>query len=564
MSREKEVRFQTSGKRVGPYLFGRTIGSGTTGRVFSAMHSQSKQRAAIKVIKKTNQIDLRKLQREISILRLLDHPCVTRLYDVFESKNHIYVVMELVEGGELFERVVRERRLQRSEALDIFQQVVEATAYFHHYGIVHRDLKPENILLGGPGKNCVKIADFGFATARRDDSLTTSCGSPHYACPEVCASGEYDGALADAWSLGVLLYVLITGDFPFNDRSYGALFQRIQIGEYDMPKFVDEDVADLISKLLTVDPRRRLRVEQVLDHPVYASVACRSVSGRPQTGLRGMSTDASTQDAFTPDASTSTRSCSIAARGSASSSTTMPEFGAEGAAMNPPPLDIKMANATRSRAYSFDPKPVPPAELDGKSLQELVYLGWASNTRAVADMLTGKQQGVSRSIFAAYAKLSSKQKRVLPIASPVTPKPMSLPPGARAPTPLNLPSAGASGGSSAIPENQVAMDVDTPPLRPRTFMRGVPAPPALSALDGAAPQGYRAEFETPKKRKSQMDKSTSESGKGAARSRKHENSRVLNPRPTKNQRSLSSGFLDRTRDKMTQNSDAKDDGCQIQ
>eukprot|EP00954_Amorphochlora_amoebiformis_P030885 1395352-Amorphochlora_amoeboformis.AAC.1 len=168
--------------------------------------------------------------------------------------------MELVDGGELFDHIIQQKRLRRGDALRVFRQVAEATHYFHSLGIVHRDIKPENILVHSSGD--IKIADFGFATARRDGILKTSCGSPHYACPEVCSSSTYDGTKADSWSLGVLLFVLVTGDFPFNDQNYSALFHkntdlevsiiRIQTGKYVIPSYVDQDIADLITRLLTV------------------------------------------------------------------------------------------------------------------------------------------------------------------------------------------------------------------------------------------------------------------------------------------------------------------------
>eukprot|EP00469_Lotharella_globosa_P008695 CAMPEP_0167777366 /NCGR_PEP_ID=MMETSP0111_2-20121227/3654_1 /TAXON_ID=91324 /ORGANISM="Lotharella globosa, Strain CCCM811" /LENGTH=545 /DNA_ID=CAMNT_0007667543 /DNA_START=159 /DNA_END=1792 /DNA_ORIENTATION=- len=352
-------------KTVGPYLLGRPLGFGTTSRVHLAIHSVTKTAAAVKIIRKVPNLDLRKLQREISILRLLDHRYITKLYDVFESKNHIYMVMELVDGGELFDHIIQQKRLRRWDALRIFHQVVEATSYFHSHGIVHRDIKPENILVHSSGD--IKIADFGFAIARRDGQLRTSCGSPHYACPEVCSSSVYDGTKADSWSLGVLLFVLITGDFPFNDQNYGALFHRIQTGKYMIPSYVDRDIAELITMLLMVDPDQRLTVDGILAHSCMKPF----------------------ESKLSPPTTTASDSSDVKS--------------------HPPSSPSKpAANAVSSMEVEKQPAPMVKRPFDTRAIQELIFLGWGDDAEDVSAKLEGKDPSVDTSIRRAYLSLAKK------------------------------------------------------------------------------------------------------------------------------------------------------------
>lgn len=366
MNGNESRRENGKGKSIGNYVLGRALGFGTTGRVHLAMNSVTKAAAAVKIIKKRPSLDLKKLQREISILRLLDHQYITKLYDVFESKNHIYMVMELVDGGELFDHIIRNKRLNRYDTLKVLSQVVKATIYFHCHGIVHRDLKPENILLNSNGD--IKIADFGFATARRDGMLRTSCGSPHYACPEICASTCYDGIKADAWSLGVLLFVLITGDFPFNDQNYGALFHRIQTGQYTIPSYVPDDIADLITKLLSVEPDDRLSVSEIPNHPCFST----NNSTRVETKEEKMK------------------------------------------------LFIGEMTPQKLSANEMSFKSLPTLPLDAKAVQELVYLGWGESAKEVQAILLGKKPRMCNSILVAYRALALSREAATRFSSDVS------------------------------------------------------------------------------------------------------------------------------------------------
>lgn len=164
----------------------------------------------------------KKLDREIAIMKLVQHPNVMSLFDVFESQDELYLVLELVDGGELFDYLVKQGRLKEMEALKFFQQIIAGLDYCHKHLICHRDLKPENLLLDS--NKTIKIADFGMASLQvTGKMLETSCGSPHYASPEIIRGVKYDGAKADIWSTGIILYALLTGNLPFDDENIRRL-----------------------------------------------------------------------------------------------------------------------------------------------------------------------------------------------------------------------------------------------------------------------------------------------------------------------------------------------------
>jgi serine/threonine protein kinase len=187
---------------------------------------------AIKIINKPGvneekaQITQLKLEREVTIMKLISHPNVLQLYDVYDSPKNLFLVMEHVEGGELFDYLVKKGRLTESEAVGFFQQIIMGVDYCHHHLICHRDLKPENLLLD-KHRN-VKIADFGMASLQVPATmLETSCGSPHYASPEIIKGIKYDGPSADVWSCGVILFALVTGNLPFDDENIRRLLNKV-------------------------------------------------------------------------------------------------------------------------------------------------------------------------------------------------------------------------------------------------------------------------------------------------------------------------------------------------
>eukprot|EP00824_Muranothrix_gubernata_P006905 TRINITY_DN18889_c0_g1_i1.p1 TRINITY_DN18889_c0_g1~~TRINITY_DN18889_c0_g1_i1.p1 ORF type:complete len:576 (+),score=102.61 TRINITY_DN18889_c0_g1_i1:115-1728(+) len=255
---------------IGPFLVGRTLGIGSTGKVKLGVHRETGQRVAIKIIRKdvlTVKPSLRrKVEREISVLRLIDHPNVLKLIDVVETTDHLYIIMEYVVGGELFDFLVKRGRLVPTEAFRLFRQVLSGVEHCHGLLICHRDLKPENLLLDANA--CIKIADFGMASLMRDGSLLeTSCGSPHYASPEIVMGLPYDGMCADVWSLGVILFALLTGKLPFDDDNVQKLLNKVKRGLCVIPNYVEADSRDLLLKMLQVDPVKRITLEGIRRHP---------------------------------------------------------------------------------------------------------------------------------------------------------------------------------------------------------------------------------------------------------------------------------------------------------
>ncbi len=234
-----------------------------------AEHVLTGHKVAIKILnrKKIKAIHMEeKVRREIKILRLFMHPHIIRLYEVLETPHDIFVVMEYVKSGELFDYIVEKGRLGENEARHFFQQIVSGVEYCHRNMVVHRDLKPENLLLDS--KNNVKIADFGLSNVMRDGHfLKTSCGSPNYAAPEVISGKLYSGPEVDVWSCGVIMYALLCGSLPFDDESIPNLFKKIKGGIYTLPSYVSPGARDLISRMLLVDPLKRITMAEIRNHP---------------------------------------------------------------------------------------------------------------------------------------------------------------------------------------------------------------------------------------------------------------------------------------------------------
>lgn len=267
------------GPRVGPYIFGKTLGTGSTGKVKLAKNLATGDIVAIKIVRKDyldNKPSLKKkMRREISVLKVLSHPNLLSLIDVFEIETHLFLVMEFVDGLELFEFLVRRGALPIPQALNFFQQIVCGLEYCHHRLICHRDLKPENLLLDRHLN--VKIADFGMTSLNPPGSLLeTSCGSPHYCDPMVVSGEMYDGLKADIWSCGVILYAMVTGRLPFDDDNIQRLLQKVQMGQYHLPSDLPKDLRDLIRRMLTVDPDQRITLEGIKAHPWFNSIPPRN------------------------------------------------------------------------------------------------------------------------------------------------------------------------------------------------------------------------------------------------------------------------------------------------
>ncbi|KAH7885850.1 Pkinase-domain-containing protein [Phlebopus sp. FC_14] len=280
----RKTRGENDPKMIGLWKVGRTIGKGSSGRVRIARHSKTGIYAAVKIVSKnvlTNSVNrladsaehmLLSVEREIVIMKLIDHPNIMRLYDVWETSTELYLVLEYVEGGELFDYLCNKGRLSTSEALSYFQQIICAVDYCHRFNIAHRDLKPENLLMDKE-KN-IKVADFGMAAwqaSRTNGLLQTACGSPHYAAPEVIMGKEYDGRSSDIWSCGVILFALLAGRLPFDDEDLSTLLDKVKSGKFDMPSGIDPMAKDLILKMLHKDAEQRITMHQILKHPFFSS-----------------------------------------------------------------------------------------------------------------------------------------------------------------------------------------------------------------------------------------------------------------------------------------------------
>ncbi|XP_069047880.1 serine/threonine-protein kinase BRSK2 isoform X2 [Lepisosteus oculatus] len=255
---------------VGPYRLEKTLGKGQTGLVKLGVHCITGQKVAIKIVnrEKLSESVLMKVEREIAILKLIEHPHVLKLHDVYENNKYLYLVLEHVSGGELFDYLVKKGRLTPKEARKFFRQIISALDFCHSHSICHRDLKPENLLLDE--KNNIRIADFGMASLQVGDSLLeTSCGSPHYACPEVIRGEKYDGRRADVWSCGVILFALLVGALPFDHDNLRQLLEKVKSGVFHMPHFIPPDCQSLLRGMIEVNPDKRLTLEEIQKHSWY-------------------------------------------------------------------------------------------------------------------------------------------------------------------------------------------------------------------------------------------------------------------------------------------------------
>lgn len=254
--------------KIGHYTLGPTLGTGTFGKVKIGEHQLTKHKVAIKILnrQKIRTLDVvGKIRREIQNLKLFRHPHIIKLYQVISTPTDIFMIMEYVSGGELFDYIVKNGKLQEHEARRFFQQIISGVDYCHRHMIVHRDLKPENLLLDH--NRHVKIADFGLSNMMLDgEFLRTSCGSPNYAAPEVISGKLYAGPEVDIWSCGVILYALLCGTLPFDDEHVPTLFRKIKSGIFAIPEYLNKPVISLLCQMLQVDPMKRATIEEIKKH----------------------------------------------------------------------------------------------------------------------------------------------------------------------------------------------------------------------------------------------------------------------------------------------------------
>lgn len=265
-------------KKVGKYEIGKTLGEGTFGKVKFAINTETGEKVAIKILDKEKiqkQNMGAQIKKEISIMKMVKHETVVKLYEVLASRTKIFIVLELITGGELFDKIVAEGRFDENTARYYFRQLIKGVKYCHGQGVCHRDLKPENLLLDQNAN--LKISDFGLSalyTGSADDEgratlLHTTCGTPNYVAPEVLNDKGYDGRAADIWSSGVILYVLLAGFLPFDEPHMSALFRKIQKAEFTYPSWFSPQVRALLDTILVADPAARATIADIEANPWF-------------------------------------------------------------------------------------------------------------------------------------------------------------------------------------------------------------------------------------------------------------------------------------------------------
>ena len=253
------------------YNFIKTIGEGTFGKVKLALHKLTNEEVAIKILEKAkikNNKDLERIEKEIKYMKKLNHPNIVKIYEIFDDKDNYYISMEYVSGGELFNYIVKNKRLDENETSFFYSQIIHIIQEIHKHKICHRDLKPENLLL--TQNKTIKLIDFGLSN-EYDDYLYTPCGSPCYASPEVIKGLKYSGLAIDLWASGIILYSMLCGYLPFDDKNNDNLFRKILKCKIEFPTkkniVISDNAKDLIKKILKPDPKKRITLDEILEHP---------------------------------------------------------------------------------------------------------------------------------------------------------------------------------------------------------------------------------------------------------------------------------------------------------
>ncbi|KAH6818510.1 SOS3-interacting protein 3 [Perilla frutescens var. frutescens] len=265
----------------GKYELGRLLGQGTFAKVYVGRNLHTNMSVAMKVVGKEKVIRvgmMEQVKREISVMKMVHHPNIVELHEVMASKSKIYFAMELVRGGELFSKITK-GRLREEAARNYFQQLISAIDFCHSRGVYHRDLKPENLLLDDEGN--LKVTDFGLSALsehlRQDGLLHTTCGTPAYVAPEVIGKKGYDGAKADIWSCGVILYVLLAGYLPFQDDNIVSLYRKIYRGDFKFPAWLSSESRKIISRMLDPNPNTRISIAKIVSSSWFKKSMPRSL-----------------------------------------------------------------------------------------------------------------------------------------------------------------------------------------------------------------------------------------------------------------------------------------------
>ncbi|TKY56365.1 CBL-interacting serine/threonine-protein kinase 8 [Spatholobus suberectus] len=252
-------------RKVGRYEIGRTVGEGNFAKVKFAQNTETGESVAMKVLDRSAIIKHKmvdQIKREISNMKLVRHPYVVRLHEA-SSRTKIYIILEFITCGELFDKIVNHGRLSEAESRRYFQQLIDGVDYCHSKGVYHRDLKPENLLLDSQGN--IKISDFGLSAFPEQgvSMLRTTCGTPNYVAPEVLSHKGYNGAPADVWSCGVILYVLMAGYLPFDELDLTTLYSKIEKAQFSCPPWFPVGAKSLIQRILDPNPEHRITIQQI-------------------------------------------------------------------------------------------------------------------------------------------------------------------------------------------------------------------------------------------------------------------------------------------------------------
>ena len=261
-------------KVVGDYKLIRRAGRGSFATVWVAEQVQTGMPVAIKAIqnKSVSAPDAAtRFAREINLIKQMDHPFIAKLFEIVKEEEYTYLVMEYVENGNLLDFVNNNGKLPETQARRYFSQLLSALEYLHNVRFVaHRDLKAENVLLDR--NNNIRLIDFGLSNIFTEDNpqLSTACGSPAYAAPEMVCGKKYTKA-ADIWSAGVLLYAMVVGELPFDDDNIQKLLQKIAYTEPVYPSFLSHQLHDLLLKLMQKKPDQRITIEKIKEHPWFSA-----------------------------------------------------------------------------------------------------------------------------------------------------------------------------------------------------------------------------------------------------------------------------------------------------
>ena len=248
------------------------LGEGMFSTVKLATHSLTGENVAIKILEKTRitkKEDKERINREISIMKRLKHFNIAKLYQVVENKLTIYLIQEHIQGKEFMDYLTKKGKLKEIEACKFFHQIISGLEYIHQCGIAHRDFKPENIIIKNDN-TILKIIDFGLSNSYKNNQLLqTACGSPCYAPPEMIMEQKYNGALSDIWSSGIILYLMLCGKLPFFHEENEIMYQQILSGKFDLPNYLSDNAKDILSKILEIEPKKRLNFEEIKKHPWF-------------------------------------------------------------------------------------------------------------------------------------------------------------------------------------------------------------------------------------------------------------------------------------------------------